>query len=244
MTSYELLNNVKHKDLRVLTEYGPHLGDNVASAPTYITEFRDVVVEYPILIQKSSETGEFQTVVLFGFEKGENLFLNGEDWNADFIPSYVKRGPFLIGFQKRETDGGQGPSPMVHVDMNNPRISKSKDEGTPVFLEHGGNSEYLERINLALSAIYTGVEPNRHMLATFGKLGLIEPFNINLKLNNGAVNQLSGFYTLHEEKLAALGEADIVDLHKKRFLEPAYLIIASLVNMKKLLRLKNIRMGL
>lgn len=239
MPNYELLNNIKHKDLRVITEYSAHLGDNIASAPTYVTEFRDVLSEYPILIQKDSETGEFNTIALFGFENGENLFLTDSGWDAGFIPAFVKRGPFLIGFQKQDKETEASQSPMIHVDMDNPRISKSGDEGVAVFLEHGGNSDYLEHINSALSAIYAGIDVNKRMLEAFDKLGLIEAFDIELKLNNGSINKLSGFYTIHEEKLAALTEKDAFGLYKSGFLEPAYLIIASLVNVKKLLVRKN-----
>ena len=242
MPNYELLNNVKHKDLRVIAEYSAHLGDNIASAPTYITEFRDVLSEYPILIQKDSETEEFNTIALFGFENGENLFLTDNEWDAGFIPAYVKRGPFLIGFQKQNS--GTSDTPMIHVDMESPRISETNGEGVAVFLEHGGNSDYLEHINLALSVIHTGIDINKQMLIAFDKLDLIESFNIELRLNDGSVNKLSGFYTIHEEKLAALPEKDAFHLYKNGFLEPAYLIIASLVNVKKLLARKNKRMGL
>ncbi len=246
MSNYELLNNVKHKDLRVITEYGAHLGDNVVSAPIYVTEFRDVLSEYPILIQKDSETGEFNTVALFGFETGENLFLDDKGgWDAGFIPAYIKRGPFLIGFQKSNGEAeSTAKSPMIHVDMDSPRISKDGDEGVPVFLEQGGNSDYLEHINAALSAIYAGIEVNGRMLAAFNKLGLVEEFKIELKLNDGSINQLSGFYTIHEEKLAALSDEDALGLYKSGFLQPAYLIMASLVNVKKLLVRKNKHLGL
>ncbi len=246
MSNYELLNNIKHRDLRVIIEYGAHLGDNVVSAPTYVTEFRDVISEYPIMIQKDSETGEFNTIALFGFETGENLFLDEKGgWDAGFVPAYVKRGPFLIGLQKGNgEEKSANKPPMIHVDMDSPRISKHGDEGIPVFLEQGGNSDYLEHINSALSAIYAGLEVNRRMLAAYDKLGLIEEFRVEVKLNDGSVNQLSGFYTIHEEKLAALSEEDALQLYKSGFLEPAYLIMASLVNVKKLLLRKNKRLGL
>jgi hypothetical protein len=52
MPRYELLNNIDHKDIKVITDKSPALGDNVMYALVYPFEFRGVQAEYPIFLEK------------------------------------------------------------------------------------------------------------------------------------------------------------------------------------------------
>ena len=75
MTRHVMLNNIAHKDLRVITRYGAEFGDNVGTMMIVPTEFADVQREYPIFFRKDAATGEFSSFALLGFSKDENLFL-------------------------------------------------------------------------------------------------------------------------------------------------------------------------
>ena len=50
MANYQLLNNVDHQSLRVVTERGAKYGDDVMFAMTFPFEMRSVQACYPILI--------------------------------------------------------------------------------------------------------------------------------------------------------------------------------------------------
>ena len=158
MARHVMLNNVAHKDLRVITRHSAELGDNVPSVLTFPTEYGDVQREYPIFFRKDATTGEYLSVALLGFGKSENLFLDEHGWHATYIPGIVARGPFLIGFQ--EQDSGQ--EPVIHVDLDHPRISTT--EGEPVFLPQGGNSRYLDRVATILNGIHRGMEVSKAMI--------------------------------------------------------------------------------
>lgn len=239
MTKHVLLNNVAHKDLKVITRYSAEYGDNVSGVLTFPTEYGDIQREYPILFRKSSEANEFQSVALLGFEKNENLFLSGSNWNANYVPGIVARGPFLIGFQEQEINGEVISEPVIHIDMDDPRVSDA--EGEPVFLTHGGNSPYLEKIASILKGIRDGLEVSKTMFIIFGELGLIEPVAIEIGLNREEKFTLNGYYTISEEKLAALNGQDLEKLNKMGLLQSAFLVIASLHNVKKLIVMKNQR---
>ena len=92
----ELLNNVTHKDLRVITRRGAQWGDAVMSSPVTIDEFRSLQAHYPILFQQDGH-GNFHPIVLFGLQEGQNLFLDGERWDADYLPLAMQRIPKLPG---------------------------------------------------------------------------------------------------------------------------------------------------
>ena len=113
MPRHEMLNNITHKDLRVITRYGAEFGDNIGTVLTFPTEYGDVQREYPIFFRKDPQTGEFQSIALLGFQQDENLFLDESGWNAAYIPGIVARGPFLIGFQTQDSSGEGVAAKMV-----------------------------------------------------------------------------------------------------------------------------------
>ena len=164
MANFQLLNNVDHQDLKVIIDRSAEFGDNVWYAVTFPAEFRNLQRHYPIFFVKHPDSGEFQAVAMFGVVEGENLFLDENGWNASYIPLNIMRQPFLIGFQEREQNGGVQREPVITVDMDHPRVKT--EHGEPVFLEHGGNSEYLERVNSILHAVLEGMRHSKPFLDT------------------------------------------------------------------------------
>ena len=145
----------------------------------------------------------------------------------------IARGPFLIGFQTEQHNGETLRTPVVHIDMDSPRISQT--EGEAVFLPHGGNSNYLEQISRVLLTIHSGLDASKAMFDVFTQLDLIEPFTINIELNNGQNYQLAGNYTINEEKLYNLDSETLALLNNTGYLFSAYMVIASMSNVKKLI---------
>jgi hypothetical protein len=233
MAKHVLLNNVEHKDLRVITRLSAELGNNVGSVLTFPTEYGDVQREYPIFFRKDPASGEFQSIALLGFQNDENLFLDARGWNASYIPAIIARGPFLIGFQREE--------PVIHVDLDHPRVSFT--EGEPVFLPQGGNTRYIERVAANLKGIHQGMALSKAMFAAFTALDLIEPVNVEINLTSEEQYSVRGLHTISEEKLAALEGDALYKLNKAGFLQGAFLVIASLNNMKKLIDMKQRRHG-
>jgi hypothetical protein len=245
MTRHVLLNNVEHKNLKVKREYSRALGNDAASVLTFPTEFGDVHKEYPILFQKNPETGRYYSLVLLGFEKGENLFLTESEesnygWKAKYVPGMMARGPFLIGLQDQVGNSVAEPEAMVYVDLDSPRLSY--DEGESLFKEFGGNSPYLENISSILRGIHEGMKFSEVMFSIFEKYDLIEPITINIQLNNGQKYTVTGNYTINQQKLAELNGDALEQLNKSGFLQGAFLVVSSLGNIQKLIDIKNARL--
>jgi hypothetical protein len=231
-----MLNNVTHKDLRVVNRYGAEFGDNVGTVLTVPNEFEEIQREYPIFFRKDPATGEYQSIVLLGFSKDENLFLDGDRWDASYVPGIIARGPFLIGFQRQESSGESRDAPVIHVDLDHPRISQA--DGVPVFKPQGGNSPYLDRVASILNGFREGLEISKAMFAAYAELDLIEPVKVEVKTNAEETYSLLGLHTLNHEKLAALDGASLEKLNKAGFLRGAYLVIASVGNVRRLMERK------
>lgn len=237
MSNQVLLDNVSHHDLRVKTGFSAEFGDNLNHALVFPTEFAHVQREYPILFRRDGE-GALQSVALLGLDRDENLFLDAPGWNARYVPAVQQRGPFLIGL--READGADAsPEALVYVDLDHPRISRT--EGEPLFLEHGGNSPYLDRVSRSLQVIHEGAEFSRGMFAAFEEAGLIETMEAEIRLDDRNTYKLPGFLTISGERLAALDGTALERLNAAGYLHLAMLVVTSLGNISWLIELKNRR---
>ncbi|TDM08914.1 MAG: peptidase [Ideonella sp. MAG2] len=220
MTQHVLLNNVDHHDLRVITRRDAALGDAVMLAHTFPAEFRALQAHYPIVYQKTADGLSFQAVALLGLQPEQNLYLGPSGWEAAYIPLALQRQPFLIG--------RDGYSLQVHVDLDSPRLSRGEaGEGEPLFLPQGGSTAYLQRISDILGAIHHGVQHADELLRALLAHDLLEPFVLESQDSHGQTHQLSGFYTLHEERLAALQADSLAELHAPGHLQAIYMMLAS-----------------
>lgn len=240
MTNAVLLDNVTHKDIRVRTGFSAEFGDNINQVLVFPTEFALVQREYPIFFRRD-EQGEYQAVALLGLDRGENLFLSDSGWNARYVPAVQQRGPFLIGLHRGQGDGADNDEPMIHIDLDHPRASR--DQGEPVFLPQGGNSPYLEHVSRMLQLIYHGDKLVKPMFDSFEEAGLIESMEAEVKIDERVKYTLSDFYTINQDRLAALDAEALARLNRQGFLQLAVLVVHSLGNVDWLIELKKNRLA-
>ena len=236
MSSHEILTSEAHRDLRVRTERSAELGDAVMSCVTVPNEFRQVQNEYPILFRLNVERDNFTALAIFGFETGENLFLDGGKWDARYRPLAMEIQPFLIG-QQAESQGEK----QVHVDLGSSRIGQG--EGIRVFDEHGRPTPFLEDIAERLGELDEGYQSSAAFFDALRRYDLLEPMTLEVTLDDGSTNRLVGFHVIDEERLRSLDEAALGDLHADGHLMPIFMAIASLSNLSALIARKNRRNG-
>jgi hypothetical protein len=171
-------------------------------------------------------------VALLGLERDENLFLDHTGWSARYVPAVQRRGPFSIALQR----DGDGTRPMIHVDLDHPRVSR--DDGERLFLPAGGNAPYLQGVNQTLGQIHDGLEVAGPMFAAFEELGLIEPIDIEIKLDDQTTYDIPGVFTLAPDRLAAVSGEALQRLHQSGLLQAAQWIVSSLGNIEALVARK------
>ena len=237
MTRHALLDNVSHRDLRVHRDFRPGQGYDESVARAFPEELEALQNEYPLFFIKNRETGHFEPVALLGFSEGENLYLDNGRWDAWYRPLTVERQPLLIGFQEQEVDGVPTEVPVVHIDLDHPSVSET--QGEPLFLPHGGESEWLEQMTSVLMHIHEGHQAIPAFSQALVGLELIESVNLDLTFRDGTAHTVKGLYTIDQERLDALGGAALETLHKKGYLRYVYFMIASLPNLSILNERKN-----
>ena len=234
MKDFQPLNFEQHKNLCYVEKYGSEYGHQVGAVMLLPNEFAKAQREYPILFRKNSETDRFLPVALLGFEEHENLFLNENSiWRARYIPLAVRQGPFLIGLQQRDEE----QILAIYADLNDSRIQQNI--APTLFNTDGIASDSLNEIRDILSARHQGSEALEPMIDAFLKHDLLERVIIELDLENGRTIKFDAGYTVHLEKLFALENDAVIELHKAGFLSLAYNVADSVSNLQDLINIKN-----
>ena len=233
MTTHQILNSNDHANLRIRTHASEGLGDAIMSSMVMPIEFRQVQAHYPIVFRMNTETGLFTAHALFGFDAGENLFLVEDRWDARYRPLAIAVQPFLIG------RGPDGEASQVHIDAASPRISK--DDGIRLFDEGGQPTPYLEEISDLLGTLDTGLRTSGAFFEALQRYDLLEPFTLDIPLEDGSKNRLVGFHAINEDRLTRLDAQALAELHAADHLLPIFMALASLTRIGDLVERKNQR---
>lgn len=231
--AHEILDNITHQDLKIALCHGAEYGDNLHCVPAYLPEFRQLQSDYPLFLRKNDQQ-QFEPLALLGFVEHENLFLTSRGWDAAYIPLSIQRQPFLIGFQTRMENGIPQQHPVVCVDTAHPRVSR--DDGEAVFLPQGGSSPYLKQITTILATIQQGQLQNQKFVAALTEMDLIEP--VTLEFSFTKQHRIDGLYTINEQHLSQLNAEQLQQLHIQGYLQHIYMMIASAVNIRNMVRRK------
>lgn len=238
MSNVVLLDNVEHHDLRVKVARGDAFGDHVNQTLIFPNEFRDIQRDYPILFRKDAE-GAYQAVALLGLERDENLFLDGDSWDAHYIPAVLARGPFSIALQRPDGSDGTAPDAKIQIDLDNAAVNR--EEGFPLFLPHGGHAPYLQHMIEVLRTLHDGVALAKGFFQTLETLELIEPATLEIKTSETEQYSVPGVYSINEDKFQNLPSEKLEALHRSGMLAACYWAIASLDNIRSLVNRKNRR---
>jgi hypothetical protein len=237
MTKHVVLDSNVHRNVRVRAGVSPEFGDGVMACITVPGEFRRVQNEFPILFQRDLDRGRFSALALFGFENGENLFLEDGQWLARYRPLALSIQPFLVGRSaaREETE--------VHIDLDHPRIAGAGDEGVRAFDDDGQPTKYLEAVMTGLDELDQGYREIGDFFAALQRYELLEPFALDVELRDGSKNRLVGYHLIDEDKLRGLEPSALAELHSVGYLMPIFMAVASLSNISSLVARKNRRNG-
>jgi hypothetical protein len=234
-----ILSNDQHRSIAVDTRARPEYGDVVNRAVALSAEFNELHREFPLLLRKTDESPGYVAHAILGFEKDENLFVEGDRWTTAFIPATLARGPFSLGYVRAE-DGDDAPAGLkVMIDEEHPRL---RADGQPVFLPLGGETPYLQGIKRVLQLVDAGLRADRLLYRELVALELLEEVKIQISVFPELRYDFSGYHSINQEKLAALNAEQLLKLHRLGLLGLVYFLISSLGNFQKLVNLKIARL--
>jgi len=233
-----------HKHLRINPEAAELHGAKLNMIPVVVSEFTNLAVQYPIVIAKNEETGQFSLSALFGFEQYENLYWQNGEWQGLYLPLQIRRQPFFVGNTANADDGDKN---LVCIDTNSPTIVTSDNQQDSeklqtLFNNTGSDSPYFETVKQYLAQLIQGEYDNKNLLKTLAALDLIQPLALEITFVNGQNTRLNGLYTVNQDKLATLNAEQVARLHQEKLLQPIYTMVTSLGQIYALIERKNQRL--
>ncbi|HVW75070.1 MAG TPA: SapC family protein [Rhizomicrobium sp.] len=223
MPNIVLLNNQVHRALKVQPGAAARFGDNQRFVAVILGEFPHLVAHYPILLTKDANTGGFILGAMLGFDEGENLFLTSRGMDS-YRPLNMQRGCFFTA------------ADQVAIDLDSPRIG---EDGVALFDDKGEPTTYTQSIMALFRDLVRGTEQTRQFTETLMQLKLLEPVDINASFDDGTRRTFTGLYTINQNNLRALPDAQVLELFRNGYLQLIHLMIASLKQVGVLAQMKN-----
>jgi hypothetical protein len=223
-----VLNNQAHRFLRVDVRPSAAYGDGQRFVQVMASEFAHLVVHYPILFSKDSATGQFYCGAMLGYDEGENLYLDEWRRGLAYRPLILQRVPFCAHGRN------------LALDLDHPRVGV--EAGEALFTNDGRPTLYLERVMQAFRYLKPAMRETRAFVARLLELKLIEPINLEVEFDDGSKRDGTGLYAIDQIAMAALGDAAVVELHRRGYLRLIDFMIASLKQLSVLTSRKNTRL--
>ncbi len=227
--NYIPLNKEQHKDLKVAVSNSFEFAKQTHLSAASIREYAQLASTMPIVFIKDPKSERFHTVAMLGMEQNQNLFISDDKWKAPHVPMNILRYPFDV----RPDADKLG----VFIDENSDQVGTEK--GEPLFNEDGTPSAFLENRQKFLGELANSEMLTQRFIAKVVELNLLDPIQIRMVYKDGQQRNVTGLFSINEQRLMALPEETVNELFKQSFLGALYAIMLSLGQLNRLVELSN-----
>jgi hypothetical protein len=191
------------------------------------SEFAMAARTYPIVFSGGEHTMPFAIV---GLRDQENLFIDAAGrWREDsYVPAYVRRYPFIF------SETPEANRLLLCVDEGSEVLDNESQQ--PLFAD-GKPTEGLQNILKFCEAFQAQHRDTLEFSRWLDRTGMLEDKIARAELEDGQSFTLRGFRLLNTQKLRALQDAQVLDLHKRGWLPLLHFHLQSLNNFGSLNRL-------
>lgn len=190
-------------------------------------EFAEAAREYPVVFVRAAGQ-PLRPVALLGVRAGENLFVDDQGkWDARYIPAFVRRYPFVLA------EGAEPGKLVVCIDDSCPALNA--DHGELLVNAEGKLEPRMNEVMQFLNNFQQEFARTELITRQLDELGLFVQQGARFDTSAGQTFQLNDFYLIDETKFGKLGDEQLPALFRSGALGLAYLHLASLGNMRKLL---------
>jgi hypothetical protein len=190
-------------------------------------EFAEAARVYPIVFIRGQDK-QMRPVALLGVRNGENLFVDEQGkWDANYIPAFVRRYPFVMA------EGGAEGQLVVCIDESCPALNA--EQGELLINEDGKLEPRMNEVVQFLQNFQREFERTELITKQLDELDLFIQQGARFDTKGGETFQLNDFYLIDEKKFSQIADDKLPPLFRSGALGLAYLHLASLGNMRKLL---------
>lgn len=191
------------------------------------SEMPSAALAFPCVMTHGEEGGRLLAVT--GLEQGRNLFVGAQgQWLGDYMPAVLRTWPFRL--LNQQDDEGSRPVAVQREALN-------LSEGDALFDDKGQEMPWLQAVMQELVALDAAEATTSTMVNALHAAGVLTERALQAILPNGRQMELTGFLSVDENKLNALEDKVVADLHRQGALAMAYLHLLSLRKFKDLMNM-------
>lgn len=222
------LNSEVHRNLRfAINEVNFSFARDTTAVLMAGVEFAEAAREYPIVFIRGQDQ-QMRPVALLGVRNGENLFVDERGkWDAHYIPAFVRRYPFVMA------EGGVPGQLVVCVDERCHALNV--DYGELLINAEGKLEPRMNEVMQFLQNFQQEFVRTELITKQLHEIGLFVQQGARFDTVSGETFQLNDFYLIDEVKFGQIADDKLTQLFHSGALGLAYLHLASLGNMHKLL---------
>jgi len=226
------LSSKTHADLKMIENCALEVARTQHVINVKVSEVGMAAGSFPLFISKNSHTGDWAMSAVTGIELNTNLFIDGDYWDATYLPTGMQTYPFFL--MKSEREEG---SFTIGIDENN--VAFSKEKGKPLFEENGRASMLLSGVTSMLEDDMKNEVHTYQFCKMLDEKGLIKSLDVLVHYADGQTNTLKGLYSPDEEKIQALPLEELGELREKGYLAPIYAMLISIFQFNALILRNN-----
>lgn len=212
----------RHGAMRLRTPLDFRFASAANAVPLTLSEIPLAAQWYPIAFTPEAKP---RPLAILGLRDGENLFVDSKGcWREGaYVPSYVRRYPFLLA-----QDGE-----MIALCIEDQPEVLSETFGTPLF-EDEAPSAILDSAMAFCRSAQAAERATVPFIERLLELDLLESRTAVVDVPDGAKVSLSGFLTIDESRFRALSDEVFLDLRRRGWLAAIYAQIQATLNWGRL----------
>jgi len=191
-----LLDKVKHKELKIKPLTDLNFAKEMKFIPTVASEVGAIATTFPVVFT-ADETPSLVTLVSLG---SDSLAIdeNGK-WIASYLPLALRKYPFALAIPKEDSN-----QRVILIDEDAANISTS--EGNALFNEDGTASETLQKATEFLTNTSKEEQISTAVIQEIVKADILEEREIAVGEGDAKKVLVNGFKVVNKEKLNALSD--------------------------------------
>jgi hypothetical protein len=224
------VDSAQHRNLKLkvpITDWT--LADKLNAMFVAAVEFGDVCREFPIVFVKAGKEPDgrdaIAPIAVMGLTQNQNLYVSGERWRAQYMPAILRFYPFCIA---------RIDQTRFAVCMDTAFKGLNAEEGQPLFDAEGKPAELLQTMQKQLESLEAEIQRTRLVGQRLQELDLLREMRFDATMPDGTQHTVDGFLTVDEEKVTALPDNVVAELHRNGMLGLVHLHWVSLGNMRRL----------
>lgn len=208
------LDKAKHKNLKLKKLDNLSFAAEANSVPVAGFEFFQCSRSHPVMFVKNARDEFLPIALLSLLSQGHHL---GEKWEDAYIPSFVRRYPFIMG------DDGKG---LVMIDSEAEQLQE--EEGDSLFSEEGEPTELLQKVMQFLNTMDQEYRSTTEYCKALKEKDLLQPCKSTIKFTDTTL-KLDHLYVVDEKVFhESLTDEEIGEWFKKGWIAWTYAHIHSL----------------